>query len=404
MGSEWVAGDETGVIYSNLRYSNLNIFWYNVVMKNPFKYGSRVTGAAFFDRERILRDILGVVDGGNNVVLYGPRRYGKSSLVGEAMTRLRSKGWTCVELNMMDVASLEDFVSQYAKAIYREASPVVGAIRHVAGLFRRVSPKIGISDDGRPELKFEISSRKAGVDALRDVLELPAKLCPAGKTLIVLDEFQEVESLGLGMQFERTMRSVVEKQPDVAYVFLGSKTHMLERMFASPSRPFYNSAQKFLLGRPPVDESCGFVVARFKSIGITISEALAAEIVRLAGNVPYYVQAISSWVYNAVVGGKSRVVRTSDVKDAFQSLYATELILVESIFASRPESQRLLMRALAKEPTERFGEEYRDRHLLSSTSTVNTALRRLLKDSIVESLDGVYALSDPLLAYHLASK
>ena len=373
-------------------------------MRNPFRYGARVSGGAFFDRERIMRDMLGVVDGGNNIVLYGPRRYGKSSLVGEVMTRLRAKGWVCAEVNMMDVASLEDFVSQYSRALYREASPAIGTLRHVAGLFRRVSPKIGIDGEGKPELRFEITSRKAGVSALRDVLELPAKICPAGRTLVVMDEFQEVESLGLGAQFERTMRSVIQNQPDIAYVFLGSKTHMLERMFSSPSRPFYNSAQKFVLSRPPAEESVRFVVERFKSVGVKISENLAAKVVDLAGNVPYYVQAVSSWVYSAVAGGPSRIVRDADVEDAFQSLYATETILMESVFASHPESQRLLMRALSKEPVARFDEDYRDRHSLPSTSTVNTALRRLVRESVVESFDGLYALSDPLLAYHISTR
>ena len=373
-------------------------------MKNPFRYGSRVSGGAFFDRERIMSDMLGVIDGGNNIVLYGPRRYGKSSLVGEVMSNLRTKGWVCAEVNMMDVASLEDFITQYARALYRETAPVIGTIRHVAGLFRRVSPKIGIDADGRPELKFEISSRKAGVAALRDVLELPAKICPSGKTLVVLDEFQEVESLGLGLQFERTMRSVIQNQPDISYVFLGSKTHMLERMFASPSRPFYNSAQKFMLSRPQADASRRFVVERFRSVGVKISDELARRVVELAGNVPYYVQAVSSWVYNAVAGGRSRTVRTADVEEAFQSFYATETILMESVFASRPESQRLLMRALAKEPVSRFDEEYRDRHALPSTSTVNTALRRLVKESVVEMQDGDYVLADPLLAYHLSRR
>lgn len=372
-------------------------------MKNPFKYGSRVSGGAFFDREKIMRDMLGVIDGGNNIVLYGPRRYGKSSLVGEVMLRLRAKGWVCTEINMMDVASLEDFVSQYARALYREVSPALERFAMLPDSFRRISPKIGIDDDGKPELKFEISSRKIGVAALRDVFELPAKICPAGRTLIVLDEFQEVESLGLGAQFERTMRSIIQNQADIAYVFLGSKTHMLERMFSSPSRPFYNSAQKFVLPRPPADESRRFVVERFKSVGMTMPDHLAVKVVSLAGNVPYYVQAISSWVYNAVAGGKSRTVGAADVEEAFQSLYATETILLENIFVSRPESQRLLMRALAKEPVARFSEVYRDRHSLPSTSTVNTALKRLVKESVVEMQDGTYVLSDPLLAYHLAS-
>lgn len=373
-------------------------------MKNPFKYGSRVSGDAFFDRERIKLDMLGVIDGGNNVVLYGPRRYGKTSLVGEVISCLRGRGWVCAEINMMDVASLEDFISQYARTLYREASPVIGTLRHVAGLFKRVSPKIGIGEDGRIELKFEISSRKAGVDALRDVLDLPAKICPAGRTLIVLDEFQEVEALGLGAQFERTMRSVIQNHSDISYVFLGSKTHMLERMFSSPSRPFYNSAQKFLLLRPPIEESRRFVVSRFNAAGMSISAELAEKIISLAGGVPYYIQAISSWTFNMAIGRKSHLVRREDVDEAFKSLYASETILLENVFISHPESQRLLMRAIAKESAARFDENYRDRHSLPSTSTVNTALRRLVKESVVEVLDGHYVLADPLLAYHLKAR
>ena len=43
-------------------------------MKNPFKYGSRVSGGAFFDRERIMRDMLGVIDGASvNLRLHDPR-------------------------------------------------------------------------------------------------------------------------------------------------------------------------------------------------------------------------------------------------------------------------------------------------------------------------------------------
>ena len=175
-------------------------------------------------------------------------------------------------------------------------------------------------------------------------------------------------------------------------------------MFSSPSRPFYNSAQKFILSRPPEDESRRFVVERFKSVGMTMPDDLAARVVSLAGNVPYYVQAISSWAYNAVAGGRARVVRAADIEEAFQSLYATETILMESVFMAHPESQRLLMRALAKEPTARFDEDYRDQHALPSTSTVNTALRRLIRESVVEAQDGVYTLSDPLLAYHLSTR
>jgi hypothetical protein len=200
------------------------------------------------------------------------------------------------------------------------------------------------------------------------------------------------------------MRSAIQNHSDIAYVFLGSKTHMLERLFNTPSRPFYNSAQKFLLPRPPENESADFVSSRFGGEGLSISPDLARRIVSLAGNVPYYVQALGSWTYGATIGRGANAVSEADVTEAFQSLYAAETILLENTFSSRPESQRLLLRALALEPAARFPETYRDRHGLPSTATTNTALRRLIKESIVEKVDGVYMLTDPLLAYHLKSR
>ena len=60
------------------------------------------------------------------------------------------------------------------------------------------------------------------------------------------------------------------------------------------------------------------------------------------------------------------------------------------------------MRALAVEPASIFNEDYRNRHTLASTSTVNTALRRLLAESTVEHDTGAYRLANPLLSHHLA--
>jgi len=374
-------------------------------MKNPFKYGVRVGGSAFFDRTKIMRGICNTLDGGTNVLLYGPRRYGKSSLVGEILEKLRAKGVPCVELNMMDVASLDDFVARYASQVYRELAPVTGSLKQIATLFSRVSPSVSLGDDGRPELRFSIRSAKAGIDTLRDVLELPEKLCPAGKHAVVaLDEFQEVANLGLGAQFERTMRSAVEKQRHVSYVYLGSKTHLLERMFSSRSRPFYNSAQKFLLQRPPLVESVDFVIARFADARLTISRELAEKMVRRIDNVPYYLQALGSWTFNAAIGRNARSVSAADVDEGFVSLYETERVYLEQLFIAHPQSQRLLLRALAEESVSTFPEEYRLRHMLASTSTVNTALRRLIAESTIEDDEGAYRLANPLLAYHIIGK
>ena len=374
-------------------------------MKNPFVYGKRVSGKSFFDRTRVKADIRNVLNGGSNVLLYGPRRYGKSSLVGEVLSDIRAEGGICAELNMMDIASLEDLIVKFARIVYRELSPVSGALNLIARFLRHLSPAIGVDEDGKPELRISFSSRRATIENLREVLELPERLCGKNRSMVIaIDEFQEVAELGMGAQFERTMRSIIERQEHVSYLFLGSKTHILERMFSLKSRPFYNSAQKFLLQRPPSEESAEFLVERFSSVSMKLDRALAEQMVRKVDNVPYYLQALGSWTFNAVRQHNGKNVRVEDVDAAFESLYDAERILLEDTFKSHPETQRLLMRALAVEPIDRFDEDYRERHGLKSTSTVNTALRRLVADSTIEKSDSVYVLANPLLAYYLKIK
>ena len=58
-------------------------------MKNPFKYGKEVTGYQFYDRTESRDELYRLLkDGVANVVLYAPRRYGKTSLVVNVLQRL----------------------------------------------------------------------------------------------------------------------------------------------------------------------------------------------------------------------------------------------------------------------------------------------------------------------------
>ena len=103
-----------------------------------------------------------------------------------------------------------------------------------------------------------------------------------------------------------------------------------------------------------------------------------------------------------VIDGCNNVVLYGPRRYGKSSLmYSTERELFEGVFQSLPESQRLVARAIAREPVAKFTDGYRARHLLPSSSTVNTAIRRLVDDSRIDVVDGVYRLVDPLLAHHL---
>ena len=57
-------------------------------MENPFNFTGVVTGRAFCNREKELADLLRLLRGGQNVLLYSHRRYGKTSLVHRVLSEL----------------------------------------------------------------------------------------------------------------------------------------------------------------------------------------------------------------------------------------------------------------------------------------------------------------------------
>lgn len=71
------------------------------------------------------------------------------------------------------------------------------------------------------------------------------------------------------------------------------------------------------------------------------------------------------------------------------------------VFRALPESQRLVARSLAREPVAAFTDDYRTRHFLPGSSTVGTAVRRLVADSRIDMVDGKYRHLDPVFAHHL---
>lgn len=56
---------------------------------NPFAFGVFVSGEQFYDRVEMRADLLRYIRNRQNVLLYGPRRYGKSSLASDVAGGLK---------------------------------------------------------------------------------------------------------------------------------------------------------------------------------------------------------------------------------------------------------------------------------------------------------------------------
>ena len=334
------------------------------------------------------------------MVMYAPRRYGKTSLVKKVLARFSKEGVPCVYFDLNRVETLERFCEAYASALYSLVGGVTGVAHAFAEYLSHLHPTFSFGGEFPVSVKFDYGA-KMNATSLAQILGMAEKIAVEhvhGPVIVAFDEFQEIKGLSPDLPLEGIFRGVIQEQQNVRYVFFGSKTHMLRRIFGEKSRPFYKSAATIKLGKPPEDESRAFVAERFASCGIGVDAAEVSRIVETAANIPYYLQELSSQVFDCVVSDGRDWVEPADVDKAIGELLAENADWYFEQLKGLPPSQRALARALASESVREFPAEYRERHSLGVSSTVHTALARLIDAGIVESDESGYHVGDPFFA------
>ena len=366
--------------------------------KNPFLFGPLVSGNDFYDRVEIERQLLRAVHNGENVLLYGPRRYGKSSLVARVAESLRREGRQCICFDMMKVNSLEHFLQAYASAALALRSRTSRSLGALVKFFKGLRPKISLGDQGEPSLSLDFASPPT-TQTLEDVLALPESLGREDRRVVVVfDEFQEIGRLSSSLPLERIFRSVMQRQRNVSYIYLGSQTHLLKRMFTDAARPFYQSALVLEIGKPPREESVAFLCHRFGEIDLKADGAALDAIVEASENIPYYLQALGYEVVElAEVKGKGDI-HAADVAEALEKCVRRMSGVFETAVEPLSANQRTVLAALAAEPATGFDAAYRARHGLPGYTSIKSALKALESSGLVVSEHRRTGVSNPFFA------
>lgn len=361
---------------------------------NPFSYGTIVKGQYFYDRHEECQRIVSTLSGGNNLVLFAPRRFGKTSLVFRAIEELENQGYICVYFDFMPVYSRESFIESYSKAILSRQKNLQNAVKKLASLIKGIRPKLVFDQVGNPEFTMDFTDEKVGEKTLEDILDLPDKLASEGnRYIIVFDEFQEINNLN-GENFEKLLRSKIQQQENVNYLFLGSRTHLLNDMFNNKGRAFYNAAMMMQIESLPKNETIEFLKSRFSLSGIRIDETVSNYLIEQAGNIPYYIQLLAAEVWQYVISSQQEVnieivgycsERIVDLKND----YYFELYGKQSAY------QKKLLKSLVISGENVFSADYTRRFRLSATSTTQKALHGLVESSVIEKVEGNYFIADP---------
>jgi hypothetical protein len=374
---------------------------------NPFRYGALALDEAFANRERELAELVADVQNGQDVVIFAPRRYGKSSLLWRAMSRLGSRRVLVAHVDLMTTPNKEKLAEKLADSLYENVASVLERAREKSlAPFHNltVQPTITIDPlDGRLRFTFDIGRRPADIDAtLERLFALPGEL-GAGRrrtVALVLDEFQEV--VEIDPQLPKLMRSVFQEQPEVAHVYLGSRRHVMERIFNDENEPFWRSAKSMELGPIEPEPFTKFIAARFRETGKRVEPQVVDELLARTGGHPYATQELAYFLWAQTASGG--VAGAPEAESALEAVIRAEDAHFSAVWERAAKAQRLLLRALAAEqPGRPFSVDYRRRHDLPSASNAQKAARALVERELVASSEGAYWIAEPFLAEWIAA-
>ena len=379
-------------------------------MANPFVYGEIVPDEAFVDRDAELDRLIADLSAGQKVFLISPRRYGKSSLIRQALFAVSRHGALTVEITVSSYSSYLAFLEGYARAL---ASVETRWERARSWLTSAISVT-------RPELRYETDWSGAGQFAVafpqvrserdlnrlaNDVFALPARLAAERKRTVVvaLDEFQAIDAFN-GGSVEHALRAAAQKQRQVGYVFAGSEPTLMEKMIG-PRRPFYKAGPVIRLDKIPATIFVEFIEKQFSKTGIHPEAGLGAAIVDLAGNLPYDVQRLAHETWDDLRQTNRRRATLDDLHATLARLLAEQDTLFEAIWQRLTLAQRAVLRAVVLQGgREILSADARSRHRLGAPSSIQTSLSALMKQDVLLKEGQQYAVVDSLLREWIARK
>jgi hypothetical protein len=193
------------------------------------------------------------------------------------------------------------------------------------------------------------------------------------------------------------MRSVFQRQPEVAHVYLGSKRHMLRRIFSDRNEPFWRSAKHMELGVIPPELFAPYIIERFRATGKTIAADAVSRVLAITHGHPYATQELCYFVWEETA--PRRTAGLAEVERGLTGALHSEHAHFTLLWDAAASGQRLLLQALAGEPGRPYTADYRRRHGLPAATNVQKALRALERRELVTRQDGgLLAISEPFFA------
>lgn len=370
-----------------------------------FVVGGEVEPPYFIGRESEIKKLtLSILTQAQNNVIIGPRRIGKTSLLGNLKSNLEDRV-LFVLINCREMTELVDFFRATTKALvetYGEKHRIKGLALKFSGIFRgKITSAYGslaeiggsIEHVGKIYLRFrdrELNEQ----DLITETFEFLEDFSQETKEQIVIafDEFQELKKFN-GSIFN-TLKSRMDRNPALRYVFSGSSISLLHDVFLKQDSPLYLMAARTELKPIEKKDVKKYIKSRLSVTKLEISEEALEKIYQLTEGFPFYFQKLGFLLYqNAVLETKSRL-EIEDVNSAFAAMLREFDSEFEARYTEKfSEQQKKILKYLSSEKQRRLSQIAKE--MGTPASSLTTSMRDLYNTMTVNKpQEGLYEITD----------
>ena len=363
-------------------------------ISNPFITSGYVSNDYFCDRENESKEVIKSITNGNNLAIISPRRMGKTGLILHCFHQPEiSRHYHCFFIDIYATNNLKEFVFKLGKEIFETLKP--NGSKFIDGFFSIISslrPAFKIdSITGAPVFDIgigEIGEPAYSLEQIFNYLEAADIPC-----LVAIDEFQQIANYS-EHNIEAVLRTHIQHCKNSSFIFAGSQRHIMQNIFFTSSRPFYQSVSLLTLKAINEKVYINFVQQHFSKENKVISKELISTVYRVFEGHTWYIQNIFNELYAMTEQGETCTL--DFIQESVRRKIATYEPLYLSTLSFLTERQKEILYAIAKEGKAKYvtSAAFIKKHGLLSSSSVQTAIKQLLDKEIITSDNNVYQVYD----------
>jgi DNA-binding transcriptional ArsR family regulator len=366
---------------------------------NPFLIAGYYSPDYFCDRETETAKIISALENNRNISLMSPRRFGKTGLVHHVFYHIseRDKNAVCIYLDIYSTQNLNDFVKIFTENVLGKIDgSVEKTMKKFASFFKSFRPVLTYDAlSGQPELSVKIEQETIN-QSLQEVfsyLKQSDKVC-----YIAIDEFQQVAEYP-EKGTEALLRSYIQFLPNVKFIFSGSRQHLMNEIFLSAKRPFYQSTQIMSLDAVNQDKYYPFAAGHFQKNRFILTQECFEYIYTKFEGHTWYVQAILNRLYEY----RKNIDTLETVYYAVREMLEENTYSYQELLNAYSDVQVNLLRAIAKEKvvTQINSGDFISKYRLKNSSSVSRALKKLTENELIYKSGKGYIVYDRFLGLWL---